>query len=262
MDDELSIVILQSPGDLGNPASRLNWLKTQLLSNVAAKSDLLILPELFQSGYNSGNTIATVAESSDGPFAKEIAQLAIAHAVAIVYGYAEISAAAMYNSAQCIDRNGRSIGHHRKLLLPPGFEGAHFTQGNSCDVFTLGDFSLCILICYDIEFPENARQVASAGVDLVIVPTALGDQWGIVSEKLVPTRAFENGVFIAYANHSGSENDLAYFGGSCIVAPNGNELARADKEFRVLKACVTKSQVVEAQKRLPYLSERLKLRWV
>ncbi len=259
MGDELNIVIFQSPGDLGNPVNRLNWLKNQLLSGIATGSDLLILPELFQSGYNSGDIIAKVAEPSDGPFATEIMHIAIAHDIAIAYGYAEKTADAIYNSAQCIDRNGRSIGHHRKLLLPPGFEARLFAQGSVRDVFELGSFKLCILICYDIEFPENVRQVASAGVDLVIAPTALGDQWGIVSEKLVPTRAFENGVFIAYAKHSGNENDMAYFGGSCIVAPGGNELARADREFRVLKARLEKYQVVEAQQRLPYLAERLKL---
>ena len=59
MGNGLKIIILQSPGNLGNPASRLIWLKNQLLSGVAAQSDLLILPELFQSGYNCGENISS-----------------------------------------------------------------------------------------------------------------------------------------------------------------------------------------------------------
>ena len=182
--------------------------------------------------------------------------------MAIAYGYAEMFAGDIYNSAQCIDKLGITIGHHRKPLLPPGFETTLFEQGDACTVLTLGGLRLSILICFDIEFPENARQAATAGVDLIIVPTALGAQWGVVSEKLVPTRAFENGVYIAYANYCGHENNMAYFGGSCIVAPNGNDLARADAEYQILRAYITKDKVVQAQTRLPYLTERLKLAWV
>lgn len=152
--------------------------------------------------------------------------------------------------------------HHRKLLLPPGFETTLFEQGDACSVFGLGGFLLSILICYDIEFPENARQAATAGADVIIVPTTLGAQWGVVSEKLVPTRAFENGVYNVYANHSGHENNMAYYCGSCIVAPNGQDLVRANSEYQVLTARLTKDKVVAAQKRLPYLTERLKLAWV
>jgi predicted amidohydrolase len=83
-----------------------------------------------------------------------------------------------------------------------------------------------------------------------------------VSKKLVPTRAFENGAYIAYANHSGHENNMAYYGGSCIVAPNGNDLARTNSEYQIIRARVTKDKVVGAQKRLPYPTERLKLAWV
>lgn len=258
----LNIAILQAPGDLGKPANRLQWLKSELERGIAEQADLLVLPELFQSGYNAYDTINIAAEASDGPFAQAISQLSIVNNIAIVYGYAERFSNDIYNSAQCIDKLGCIIGRHRKLLLPPGFETTLFAQGNACSVFSLGGLRISILICYDIEFPENARQAASAGVDLIIVPTALGAQWGVVSEKLVPTRAFENGVYIAYANHSGQENNMAYYGGSCIVAPNGNDLARANSEYQVLTASLTKEIVVEAQTRLPYLTERLKLGWV
>ncbi len=138
MDVELRIVILQSPGNLGNPADRLSWLKAQLQSGVATGFDLLILPELFHCGYQSGDTILQVAESPDGPFAKAMMQMAIGYDIAIAYGYAEKSADAIYNSAQCIDRDGCAIGHHRKLLLPPGFETALFAQGNANEAFKLG----------------------------------------------------------------------------------------------------------------------------
>jgi len=257
---ELNVTVLQSPGNLGGPDERLHWFKSQLNTGLTGQTDLLVLPELFQCGYNTYDAVN--AEASDGPFAHAIAQLCIANNIAIAYGYAERLSGEIYNSAQCIDKSGFTIGHHRKLLLPPGFETTLFKEGDACSVFSLGGLRLSILICYDIEFPENARQAATSNVDLIIVPTALTQQWGVVSEKLIPTRSFENGVYIAYANHCGTENGITYYGGSCIVAPDGSDLDRANSDYKILHAKVVKENVVDAQKRLPYLTERMKLDWV
>jgi predicted amidohydrolase len=95
--------------------------------------------------------------------------------------------------------------------------------------------------------------MALAGAQLVIVPTALASQWGVVSEKLIPTRAFENGVWVAYANHAGQENGLSYYGGSCIVTPEGIDAARADSTECVIQAKLDLDSVLAAQERLPYL---------
>ncbi|MFK7860875.1 MAG: carbon-nitrogen hydrolase family protein [Granulosicoccus sp.] len=259
MNDKLDIAVLQSPGELDGSDKRLDWLNTQFHKHDIAGSDLLILPELFQCGYNTPDTIARVAEPSDGPFAQQIRHLAKTHDLAIAYGYAERTKAGLYNSAQCIDKRGQTVGHHRKLLLPPGFEPSIFIPGQGYEVFKLGEFRLSILICYDIEFPENMRHVAAAGAELVIAPTALAKEWGVVSEKLIPTRAFENGVFVAYANHCGFEIGKEYYGGSCIVAPDGHELARADNLACISRASITKSGVQDAQMRMPYLTERFRL---
>ncbi|MFK8084071.1 MAG: carbon-nitrogen hydrolase family protein [Granulosicoccus sp.] len=255
MGETLDIVVLQPPGNLDGAARRLEWLDMHIQQSPVTTADLLVLPELFHCGYHTSRAIADVAESSDGPFASHIKQLAKEHSIAVVYGYAEKTAEGIYNSAQCIDKKGHTIGHHRKLLLPPGIEQSVFTQGNGCSVFQLGKFTVSILICYDAEFPESVRHVANAGAELVIVPTALAQEWAVISEKIIPARAFENGVYIAYANHCGLENNLMYFGGSCIIAPTGNELARACEATATLTATIDKNTLRQAQKRLPYLKD-------
>ena len=262
MSGTLNITTIQSPADLNGPQARLIWLTQTLEKHVTQPCDLIILPELFQSGYHIGNKVAEHAEPSDGPFAKAVSGLAENHGTAILYGYSENQGGALFNSAQCIDKTGQVIGHHRKLLLPPGFEGDHFAAGNSCELFTLGEFRIGILVCYDAEFPENLRHVALQGADLVVVPTALGAQWGVVSEKVMPTRAFENGVYVCYANSSGHENGMDYLGGSCIIAPDGSDLARAGDGPELLYSLVEKSAVAVAQDRLPYHKDRRNLPWV
>jgi len=182
--------------------------------------------------------------------------------LAILYGYSERHGDRLFNSAQCIDWSGDIIGHHRKLLLPPGFEGAHFTPGRSFLPFQYCGFQVAILICYDAEFPENMRHATLSGADLVVVPTALGAQWGVVAERVIPARAFENGVFLCYANYCGTENGFDYYGGSCIVGPDGKDLARAGKDAGCVCATLQKAAVVRARTRLPYLEDRDRLPWV
>lgn len=259
MSASLNAVLLQSPGALDGVTARLSWLETQLNTVARAVPDLVILPELFQCGYNIGAALHDVAEPRNGPFATAVARLAKAYGTAIIYGYAERAGEMIYNSALAIASDGTEIGHHRKLLLPPGFEGNHFAPGDGCRLFDLGAFRVALLICYDVEFPETLRHVALAGADLVVVPTALGAQWGIVAEKLVPTRAFENGVFVAYANHCGEENGLRYYGGSCLVAPDGRDLARAGEHAGAASATIEHAEVARAQARLPYHLDRARL---
>lgn len=262
MSDVISVAVAQSPADLSGPQARLAWLTAQLTQLESGAPDLLVLPELFQSGYNIGDKVVDYAEAPDGSFAREITALARQYGVAICYGYAERQGDTLYNAAQCIDASGQQIGHHRKLLLPPGFEGDHFAPGTGSSQFQIGAFTVSFLICYDVEFPENVRHVALQGADIVVVPTALGAQWGVVSEKVVPARAFENGVFLCYANSAGQEGEMAFYGGSCMIAPDGEELARAGAEPGLIFTWMEKPSVARAQTRLPYFQDRKRLPWV
>ena len=60
-----------------------------------------------------------------------------------------------------------------------------------------------MLICYDVEFPEAVRRLALAGAGLVVVPTANMEGFEAVPRLLVPARAYENGLVVAYANCCG-----------------------------------------------------------
>jgi len=261
MKESLNVAVGQSPAELAGPHERLDWLERSLIDHLGSDLDLLVLPELFLTGYNVGDKLGEWAEEKDGPMSRRISAMARDHGLAISFGLAERDGAEIFNAAVCYGADGRLIGSHRKLLLPPGFEGDHFTVGSGISLFQLGAFRIATLICYDAEFPENFRKAASAGADLVLVPTALGSQWGIVAEKLIPTRAFENGVYVCYADHCGEDHGLTYYGGSCIVGPDGQDLARADQNNRYLVAQIELGAVKTAQSRLPYLRDRLKLPW-
>lgn len=257
MHNGLTIAALQAPGYLVGPQSRIDWLKA--IVDGLESVDLIVLPELFLTGYNIGERVLQWAEKRDGAFSRKIAALANANQVAIHFGYAEQDGKQIYNSAACYNNTGAMIGHHRKLLLPPGFEANYFSAGTEYSQFEIASFKIATLICYDAEFPEAFRAVATQGANLVVVPTALGAQWGVVSTSMMPTRAFENGVYVCYVNHCGKEHGMNYFGGSCIVGPDGKDLARATGDDTNLRARLDVSFVHTAQKRLPYHADSEKL---
>lgn len=253
--------IFQCAGGGLTPAQRLEKL-TKVLEHQNAKEplDLIVCPELFMSGYAVGDALAALAEHADGAFAQQIRQLAQRTKTAIVYGYPERADDTLYNSAICIAANGEQVANHRKLMLPPGFEADYFTASTTPTLFELSGLRCAILVCYDAEYPEAVRAMAEAGAQVVIVPTALVDNWPVVAHKVMPTRAFENGVWLLYANHAGTEGALDYLGASCIVAPDGQDAARAGADECLLVAELNAERVTASQKRLPYLQGVAELR--
>ncbi|MEM8689824.1 MAG: carbon-nitrogen hydrolase family protein [Pseudomonadota bacterium] len=218
--------------------------------------DLVICPELFLSGYNVGKDLTRFAQPAEGPRFKLIAELARAHQTAILYGYPELEAGTLYNSAACVGPDGALIANHRKRAnSPASFEEDYFTPGKAHSVFDYAGLRIAILICYEVEFPEAVRQAAQSGAHLVVVPTALVEQWDVVASRVVPARAFENGVWVAYCNHAGREGNCVYLGGSRIVAPDGQEAAVAGREEALICADVDTDRVAAAQQRLPYLRD-------
>ncbi len=244
--------VLQSDGSGLTPQLRLEKLATTLEEK---DLDLIVCPELFLSGYNVGDALPELAQAPDSTLLEQVAEIARRHQTAIVYGYPECDGGSIFNVAACVSAQGKIIAKHRKLILPPGFEAQVFSAGSSFTVFDMAGFRCGILICFDAEFPEAVRTLAQAGAQLVIVPTALTKEWEVVAERVMPTRAFENGVWLIYANHAGIESGTHYLGHSCIISPDGKDAARAGTGEQVITAKLDVESVTAAQRRIPYLKD-------
>ena len=251
----MRVAVFQSPSG-GTVADRLDRLGAAMAKAAADGAGLLICPELYMSGYNIGDAIPERAEAADGPFAAAAAGLARRHRIAAIYGFPESHAGKRYNSAICISDEGATLAVHRKRVLPPGAESDYFGVGARDTLFELGGFTVALIICYEAEFPEAVRNAVLAGAHLVAAPTALSEIWPDIANRMMPTRALESGVYLAYANHAGEENGLAYLGSSCIIGPDGRELARAGAGEEMISAGLSREAVSAARERLPYLRDR------
>ncbi|MDF2618520.1 MAG: Nitrilase/cyanide hydratase and apolipoprotein N-acyltransferase [Xanthobacteraceae bacterium] len=227
----MRIALLQTAGDPQNrPAANLDRLEEAAARAAADGARLLVAPEMFLSGYNIGAQAAGVAaETVDGPSAARAADIARRHGIAICYGYPERGEdGAVYNSALLLDRDGKSLLNFRKTHLFGDLDRAMFAPGpGTAEIAALDGYRVGILICYDVEFPEAVRALALGGADLVLVPTANMTPYDAVSLFVVPARAFESELYVAYANRCGSEGELDYMGLSCVGNPNGGNLVLA-----------------------------------
>lgn len=237
----------------GGGAERISRLEAAIAGQGL---DLVLCPELFLTGYDIGERIRADAEPSDGPAARRIADMARRTGTAVVYGYAELEGTHLYNSLACIGGTGELLANHRKTVLPPGFESSFFATGTGpLPLFEVAGVRCAAMICYEAEFPEGVRGAAEACAEVVLVPTALSDQWHSVAFRMIPTRAFENGVWLLYANHSGAEGSIRYLGASCIVAPDGSDAARAGDGAEIIAAQIDLAGYDATRARLPYLAD-------
>ena len=234
----------------------------QRLSLVAQQNngiDLLVLPEMFLTGYNIGaEAVARLAQAQDGDAARQIAELAKACNMAIAYGYPERDAlGSIYNSVQLIDAHGQRVLNYRKTHLFGELDTNMFCPGpDAFPVIELNGWKLGVLICYDLEFPENARRLALAGAELIVVPTANMVPYDFIADVTVRCRAFENQCFVAYANYCGHEGNIHYCGQSSIAAPNGRQVALAKQDETLIAATLEHPQLLAAKTANSYLADR------
>jgi predicted amidohydrolase len=238
----------------------------QRLDAVAAQAraqgaDLLVTPEMALTGYAIGpERVAALAEAPDGPLAQEVATIAQRHGIAIVYGYPALNAGGKpFNAAQAIGPDGARLAHYRKTHLFGELDRAQFSAGDAASqVFEWRGWRLGLLICFDVEFAETVRLLALQGADAVLVPTANMVPFDNVQRVLLPARALENSLFLAYANACGGEGhaggELVYNGLSCLLGPDGQALGQSGLRDDLLVATMDRAALQQhrASSQLPH----------
>jgi predicted amidohydrolase len=249
--------LLQSSGRPGSVVENLKVLDEAAGRAAAAGTELLVAPEMFLTGYAIGDDIARLAEPADGDSADAIAEMTTRHGLAIAYGYPERDGETVHNSAQLISADGTRLANYRKTHLFGGFERDHFTPGEQPVVQAeLNGLTVGLMICYDVEFPENVRAHALAGTDLLLVPTANMHPFELVAESMIPVRAFENQMYIAYANRVGQEGEFEFFGLSTLAGPDGVARTRAGRAEQLVVADADPAFLAASREDNPYLKDR------
>ena len=226
----MRMAALQMQAVAGGVEANLARIEAAMRDAARQGATLLVTPELAIQGYGAGAAMTALAEEPEGPSWRRLAAVSQETQVAVIAGFAERDGEAVYNSALFIDGDRPPRVYRKSHLYGPYERGLFEAETPTSCIVDHGGVKFGLLICYDVEFPENVRRLALAGAQAVLVPTALpaSDHDDFIARKMIPVRAFENQVFVAYVNHCGADALGAYAGLSGIAAPNGTMLAAAD----------------------------------
>jgi predicted amidohydrolase len=223
---EMKIATVQFAPVLGNRDATVARLRQLLVQ--AAAADLVVLPELANSGYAfaSREEAWLLSERVDESyFLSFLGEECRKHRFAVVTGLNERSGDKLFNSAVLLDGEG-VLGTYRKAHLFLN-EKDFFEPGDmGFPVFSWGEIRVGMLICFDWVFPEAWRIMGLKGADIVCHPSNLVLPG--LAQRTVPAHAVTNRYFIALANRTGQERELTFTGNSLICGTRGEILAEAD----------------------------------
>jgi predicted amidohydrolase len=227
----MKIGYIQNSPVFGNKQQNLKAVDV-LLDKV--KADLIVLPELFATGYTfiSIEEVAELSETIEEITSRFLCQKSLTTGAIIVAGFIERDGENYYNSSFLIF-DGKIVGIYRKLHLFYK-EKFFFTPGNyPLTVYEVKGVKIGMMICFDWIFPEVSRELTLKGAQILAHPSNLVMQW---CQQAMVTRCIENQVFAVTANRIGSEtrgeDDFTFTGSSQIVSSHGERLLSAPRDFQ------------------------------
>ncbi|MCS0496616.1 carbon-nitrogen hydrolase family protein [Ancylobacter sp. MQZ15Z-1] len=255
MTDELRVAVAQMGAPPESHDEAIAMLERAIAG--APQAGLIVLPELALCGYGDAERVRRLAVAQDSPFIGQVRDLARRAGKGFIAGYAEQAGEGRYNSALAVGPDGAIRGNYRKVNLWGPYERGLFAPGLPSPVMEWGALKLGLLICYDLEFAEAARDLALRGADTLVVISATSHPYTVVPEALVPARGYENGCHVVYANAAGPDGTFDFIGMSRITAPDGSVLAAASgAEPAIVEADVKRATVDVWRAGHDYLADR------
>jgi predicted amidohydrolase len=158
------------------------------------KADIVCLPEGI-TVVGTGKQYADVAEPIPGPSTQFLGECAAKHKLYVVAGLYERASTAIYNTSVLIGRDGKLVGKYRKVCLPREEIDGGITPGKDYPVFDTDFGRVGMMICWDVHFPEVARELAARGTEVILMPI-----WG-GNETLARARAIENQLYLVASGY-------------------------------------------------------------
>ncbi len=254
----LRCALLQQTSSL-DPAENRDALGP-LGERLEPETGLVLLPEAFMRDFGKPSSdISAFAEPLDGPFVARLTEFAAAHDTTVVAGMFEVSddPGRPYNTLAVVDRDGLRASY-RKIHLYDSFgykESERLSAGEIEPVLVdIGGLSVGLMTCYDLRFPELARELVRRGAQLLVAPSAWVAGPGKVEHwrTLVAARAIENTVFLAAVGQPGPR----YTGHSLVVGPAGDLLGELGDGDHVLTVSVSTEDLERARADNPSLLNR------
>ena len=253
----LNIGLLQYDQAWEDKSSNYQKIRTLLSSDVEV--DLLLLPEMFNTGFSMNKSQGESMENSKGiNFLKTLSsELNCAIFTSLIISEEE----KQYNRGVFIDTNQNIQIYDKRKTFGLAGEDKVFTSGETQTLVEFKGWRINLQICYDLRFPElTANRLGSDGsskFDVILYvanwPEKRQEHWN----TLLKARAIENQSFVIACNRVGIDfNNINYLGGSCVINAGGTVISKASNKEELIVTSIDKSDLNDIREQLPFLRDR------
>ncbi len=249
---DITATLIQKDLHWENPRQNIIDFESLLLK-IEAPSDLVILPEMFTTGFSMQPH--KFAEAMHGPTTQWLQKMANQTNKTIIGSLIIKENNKYYNRLIWASPNQPLQKYDKRHLFSYGHEDDHYTAGNAILESTIKNWKIRPLICYDLRFPVWSRNTTDYDLLVYVAnwPTRRIEHW----RSLLIARAIENQCFVIGLNRIGKDkNGIEHNGNSMIISPKGVVLSELIGEEIVHTVKLSKTELLDYRKQFPALLDR------
>jgi omega-amidase len=223
------------------------------LSGIREKTDLIILPEMFNTGFTMN--AVELAEPMNGKTMQWMHKIAQQYDCVVTGSLIIRIEENYYNRLIWMRPDGSFESYDKRHLFALGKEHHTYTAGKKKLIVDLKGWKICPVICYDLRFPVWLRNVNET-YDLLLIVANWPERRALHWRTLIPARAVENQTYVIGVNRVGHDgNEIYHSGDSTCISPNGNVVYYKRDEEDVYTFSIIADELTLARRAFPFLKD-------
>lgn len=240
-------------------AGRLDEAAELVIREAENGAELVVLPELWVSGFFAHDAYRAVAEPIGGPITQRLMELARRHRIVLHCGsVVERDGERLHNTSVVFGRDGNVVATYRKVHIfgNRSQEPEYITPGDGLAVFHDRGVGFGLSICNDLRYPELYRAQVDAGAEVILVAAAWPFPRVAAWRTLLRARAIENQAVVVACNAAGQQGNATYFGASTAINEWGLCLGELGDRPGVLTVDIDLDSIRASRRDFPWLPGR------
>ena len=248
MDEILNLSLFQTDIVWQSPDANINTLN-QWISQIPGNTDLVILPEMFLTGFSMD--VNATAQQMDGAGVNWLKSVAKTRNLTITGSLTINENGLFYNRMLVALPNGDLMWYNKRHLFRMGEEHKHFSSGKELIVVNYKEWNIMPLVCYDLRFPVWSRNVGLK-YDLLLYVANWPQARREAFLTLLKARAIENQCYVVGVNRVGADgNGIKYSGDSVVIDPKGRFMTELSSIPGIVNCSVSLTELRDFRKKFP-----------
>lgn len=251
---DLKVGILQF--DQAWEDKQVNFQRITSLLEGSENIELLVLPEMFHTGFTMN---ISLAETMDGEAVHYLKGLASKKSCAVYTSFICKEDQRIFNRGVFISPNGEVSIYDKRKSFGLGGEDQYFSAGQQETIVSYKDWKINLQICYDLRFPElirNRLNDTKPAYDVLLYVANWPSKRILHWDSLIKARAIENQCYVVGCNRTGTDgNLLSYNGHSQAIDMFGNALIAPQEQEAIYVVNMSAKELIEGRKNLPFLRD-------